>query len=115
MSVFRFGTKVPEGSASTPAGASASTSTQHQAETRDHTNTSLPISRQHFRELYQLLLGSTTEERLAMPGMEPVRVEMIVPASIFINFVYNRYHLKSMFQSRYALKEGVMSRIVAAT
>lgn len=75
-------------------------------------STSRLISTEHFHEIYQVLLKSSTEERLAMPGMEPMRVEMMVPASIFINFVYNKCELTSFRQSNYALKEGVMSRLI---
>ena len=74
---------------------------------------SVSIAPEIYRELHHALLNSTTEERLNMPGMEPVRVEMIVPATIFINFVYHSCGLKSITQSRYALKEGVMARLVA--
>lgn len=73
---------------------------------------SMDLSLEQYRELHRLLLGSTAEERLKMPGMEPVRVEMIVPATIFINFVFNRCALQTIKQSRYALKEGVMSGLV---
>ncbi len=52
-------------------------------------NSSMEIAPAHFRELHGLLLQSTAKERMRMPGMEPVRVEMIVPAVIFINFVNN--------------------------
>jgi len=76
--------------------------------------TSLELKDAYFNEIYAELLASTARERLAMPGMEPVRVEMIVPATIFISFVYKHYNLRSMRQSSYALKEGVMSRIVKA-
>jgi exopolyphosphatase/guanosine-5'-triphosphate,3'-diphosphate pyrophosphatase len=72
---------------------------------------SVEIDMDHYNEIHTLLLNSTREERLLMPGMEPVRVEMIVPAAIFINFVYNRCGLTAMKQSGYALKEGVMSRL----
>lgn len=72
----------------------------------------VPVDPDHYRRLHQLLLTSTAEERLKMPGMEPVRVEMIVPATIFINFVFNRCGLTSIIQSQYALKEGVMARLV---
>jgi exopolyphosphatase/guanosine-5'-triphosphate,3'-diphosphate pyrophosphatase len=70
------------------------------------------IEMHQFRELHQLLIKSTSKERLAMAGMEEVRVEMIVPATIFINFVLGRCGLKTLKQSHYALKEGVMSRLV---
>ncbi len=76
-------------------------------------SSSVNIALEFYREIHHALLNSTTEERLNMPGMEPVRVEMIVPATIFINFVYHSCGLKSITQSRYALKEGVMARLVA--
>lgn len=75
-------------------------------------SSSMEIALAHFRELYGLLLQSTAEERMKMPGMEPVRVEMIVPAVIFINFVSKKCNLHTIIQSRYALKEGAMSRMV---
>lgn len=72
----------------------------------------LHIDLAHFADIHNTLIHSTAEERLLMPGMEPVRVEMIVPASIFINFVLIRYGLQTFIQSGFALKEGVMSELV---
>lgn len=74
---------------------------------------SVVIAPEYYREIHLALLHSTMEERRNMPGMEPVRVEMIVPATIFINFVYHSSNLESITQSRYALKEGVMARLIA--
>ncbi len=45
------------------------------------------LSMKEYRKLHHRLLLSTLEERRAMPGMEPVRVEMIVAATIFVSFV----------------------------
>jgi len=70
------------------------------------------ITLEQFRNLKNKVLMSTIEERLAMPGMEPVRVEMIVPAVIFINLVIEECGLISIVQSDYALKEGVVSRFI---
>ena len=47
-----------------------------------------------------------------MPGMEPVRVEMIVAASIFVSFVIRECHIRHLVQSEFALKEGVISELV---
>ncbi|MEX0986475.1 MAG: hypothetical protein WD052_03275 [Bacteroidales bacterium] len=86
---------------------------QHRYKNMYHTDdSSREVSLEHFRELLDLILTSTTKERLLMPGMEPVRVEMIVPAMIFINFVINKCNLVSIRQTNYALKEGVMSRLI---
>lgn len=76
-------------------------------------NASVVIAPEYYREIHLALLHSTAEGRRNMPGMEPVRVEMIVPATIFINFIYHNSNLASITQSRYALKEGVMARLVA--
>ena len=64
-----------------------------------------------FRGLHHILLKSTHEERKNMPGMEPVRVDMIVLASIFVNFILKKHHFDQMMMSEYALKEGVIAEI----
>jgi exopolyphosphatase / guanosine-5'-triphosphate,3'-diphosphate pyrophosphatase len=84
----------------------------HRFGLRSHDKSSLEIKVEQFREMYELLLHSTAEERMKMPGMEPVRVEMIVPAVVFINFVFHSCGLRTLRQSRYALKEGAMARLV---
>lgn len=74
---------------------------------------SVVIAPEYYRDIHQSLIHSTLEERRNMPGMEPVRLEMIVPATIFINFVLHSCNLESITQSRYALKEGVMAKLIA--
>ncbi len=58
-------------------------------------------------KIYRQLTQSTREERLAMPGMEAMRVEMIPLASVFTNFLIHLLPIKTLIQSDYALKEGV--------
>jgi exopolyphosphatase / guanosine-5'-triphosphate,3'-diphosphate pyrophosphatase len=70
------------------------------------------ISLTEYRKLHNLLLLSNTEQRRNMPGMEPVRVEMIVAATIFVNFVIHTCHIKHLHHSEFALKEGVISELV---
>jgi exopolyphosphatase/guanosine-5'-triphosphate,3'-diphosphate pyrophosphatase len=65
-----------------------------------------------FLALHEILLKSTIEERKVMQGMEPVRVEMIVLASIFINITLEECRIKKIIQSDYALKEGVIAEIL---
>jgi exopolyphosphatase/guanosine-5'-triphosphate,3'-diphosphate pyrophosphatase len=65
-----------------------------------------------FRKIHQLLLHSTIEERRVMPGMEPVRVEMVVPAMIFVSFVLRECHIRKLIQSDFSLKEGVVCELV---
>jgi len=75
-------------------------------------NTFREIFYEDFQSLHELLLKSTIEERRIMQGMEPVRVEMIVLASIFINVTLQKCGIKKILQSDYALKEGVIAEIM---
>ncbi|MEN8202378.1 MAG: Ppx/GppA phosphatase family protein [Bacteroidota bacterium] len=69
----------------------------------------LPLK--EYRKLHKLLVRSSTEERKAMPGMEPVRVEMIVAATIFVSFVLRACQIRQLYHSEFALKEGVISEL----
>jgi len=69
------------------------------------------ISLNEYRKLHKLLLGSSVKERMKMPGMEAVRVEMIVAATIFVSFVLRACHIKQLYHSEFALKEGVISEL----
>ncbi len=62
--------------------------------------------------LHQRLLYSTTEERTKMKAMEPVRVDMIVLATIFVNFTLRNCGIEKITQSDFALKEGVIAEIL---
>lgn len=70
------------------------------------------ISLKDYSRLHKVLVRSTQEERMAMPGMEPVRVEMIVPATIFVSFVLRDCKISRLYHSEFALKEGVISELV---
>lgn len=65
-----------------------------------------------FEQMHFQLLLSTAGERRAMPGMEPVRVEMIVAASIFVRFVLRACRISHLYHSEFSLKEGVISELV---
>lgn len=73
---------------------------------------SMKIEMEQYMEIHHKLIASTLKEREVMPGMEPVRIEMIVAATIFINFVMESCRLEKMYQSDYALKEGVMAEML---
>lgn len=70
----------------------------------------LPMN--EFRNIHQQLIRSNHAERMNMPGMEPVRVDMIVPAAIFVSFVIRECKIRQLVQSDFALKEGVISELV---
>ncbi|NOY96945.1 MAG: phosphatase [Chlorobi bacterium] len=66
------------------------------------------IELEDFREVYRQLLFSTKTERGGMKGMDPVRVELIVPAVILINSLLEKTGITEIFQTDYALREGVL-------
>jgi exopolyphosphatase/guanosine-5'-triphosphate,3'-diphosphate pyrophosphatase len=66
------------------------------------------IKLQDFKRIYTELIKSTTSERMAMKGMEPIRIEMIVPAVIFIKLVIDRLNIQKIVQTDFALREGVL-------
>ncbi|MBL7966907.1 MAG: phosphatase [Prolixibacteraceae bacterium] len=62
----------------------------------------------NFQQIYKTLIQSTTLERSGMKGMESIRIEMIVPSVIFIQLVIDRLKIKKIFQTDFALREGVL-------
>ncbi len=61
-----------------------------------------------FNRIYETLIASTTAERINMKGMESIRVEMIVPSTIFIKMVIERLKIQKIVQTDFALREGVL-------
>jgi exopolyphosphatase/guanosine-5'-triphosphate,3'-diphosphate pyrophosphatase len=66
------------------------------------------ISIGDFNNIYRKLIDSTTAERTQMKGMESIRIEMIVPSVLFIKLIVDRLNIKTIFQTDYALREGVL-------
>ncbi|OKL39073.1 Ppx/GppA phosphatase family protein [Pontibacter flavimaris] len=66
----------------------------------------LPLT--DYYAIHEELLRKNHDERLAIPGMLEMRVDMIVLASILVDFVLQKYNLQEIRTSSYALKEGVL-------
>ncbi|MFN8438593.1 MAG: exopolyphosphatase [Cytophagales bacterium] len=65
----------------------------------------LPVS--EFEKIYRDLLIKTKEERLQVPGMIPLRVEMIVVASVLIRKIISFMKVNEIIVSTCSLKDGV--------
>jgi exopolyphosphatase/guanosine-5'-triphosphate,3'-diphosphate pyrophosphatase len=65
-----------------------------------------------FYEIHAELLRKTHTERLAIPGMLEIRVDMIVVAVILIDYILENYDLNKIRVSAYALKEGMLSQLL---
>ena len=71
----------------------------------------LPVN--HFHQIFQLLVTKNRAERLLIPGMIAMRVDMIVVASCLIDFILQHVQVESIRCSHYSLKEGAVSRMVS--
>lgn len=65
-----------------------------------------------FPMVYQKLLYSTKMKRKKMKGMDSVRLELIVPAVILINTILENTGITEIYQTDYALREGVLFEIL---
>jgi exopolyphosphatase / guanosine-5'-triphosphate,3'-diphosphate pyrophosphatase len=70
----------------------------------------LPIS--EFYDSFFELVSKNHDERMALAGMKELRVDMIVVGVCLIDFVLKRFDIQQIKVSNYALKEGVLSRIL---
>ncbi len=64
--------------------------------------------RKRFKKLHQRLLDATRQERLLMGGMEAARVDMMLMATLMMEYVLNKLKLDSIMVSNNALKEGIL-------
>ncbi len=62
-----------------------------------------------YNRVHEVLLKSTVEERRQMKGLVGYRVEMMVVASVMIDYVLRRLHINKLICSAYSLKEGMLS------
>lgn len=65
-----------------------------------------------YHTLHHKLINSTSAERDQMKGLEPVRRDMIVLATLFVNFVLTKTGMTTIYQSAYSLKEGAVWEIL---
>ena len=76
--------------------------------------TELPISLSGFDEIHQSILKKDRNQRLDIPGMVTMRVDMIVVASSLINYLLKKYNFDKLRISAYALKEGLLDRLTVS-
>ncbi|MCZ2355549.1 MAG: Ppx/GppA family phosphatase [Bacteroidia bacterium] len=66
------------------------------------------FNREKFLEIHYRLLSSNRSDRAAMPGMDPMRIDIIVYSSILIHFLMQETKATLFEISLYALKEGIL-------
>jgi exopolyphosphatase/guanosine-5'-triphosphate,3'-diphosphate pyrophosphatase len=73
---------------------------------------SINIDLTDFENLYQKLINSTLKERKQMKGLESMRLELIVMATLVVKFIMQKLKLQRLIQSNFALKEGVIYELL---
>ncbi|HTB31952.1 MAG TPA: phosphatase [Bacteroidia bacterium] len=67
-----------------------------------------------FEKLYNNIITSTVEERLQMPGLIQMRAPMFSYSVVLTDLTIRKLSIKKMTLSRYAMKEGIAHRLLAA-
>ena len=75
--------------------------------------TDFNIPLEEFYRAYALILSGNHDERMAIPGMIELRVDMIVVAVCLIDYVLKTHGIRQIQVSKYALKEGVLAELMA--
>lgn len=73
-----------------------------------HQISTAPINVNAYHQLSEKLIASTHQERSQMPNLIPLRVDMIVMASLITNYVLAQLGLQQITLSTYDLKMGVL-------
>ncbi|WP_333821224.1 Ppx/GppA phosphatase family protein [Ohtaekwangia sp.] len=71
-----------------------------------------PLSLPGFYDIYHELLEKNRAERMAIPGMIEMRVDMIVVACCLIRYLLEHHPFKRIRVSTYSLKEGVFVSLI---
>ena len=75
-------------------------------------DTELPFTLKAFEGIYEKMITLNRAERMLVPGMIEMRVDMIVVACVLINFVIDKMRISDIKVSSYALKEGVLLKTI---
>jgi exopolyphosphatase / guanosine-5'-triphosphate,3'-diphosphate pyrophosphatase len=65
-----------------------------------------------FKVLAKQLKEKTKQERLLIPGMIPMRVDMIVVSCCLIEYILKYIEVNELVCSSYALKEGAIAKLI---
>lgn len=71
-----------------------------------------PLTLQGFYEIYEDLLRKNREQRMNIPGMIEMRVDMIVVACCLVRYTLSKYPFNRIRVSTYSLKEGVLATLI---
>lgn len=73
--------------------------------------TELPLTADGFNDIYQQIITLNKEERLGIPGMISMRVDMIVVAACLVKYIIDTFTIDQIRVSSHSLKEGMILAI----
>ena len=68
-----------------------------------------PLTVEYFFRIYDQLISKNRQQRLNIPGMIEMRVDMIVVNSCLVPYLITQFDFKKVRVSSYSLKEGVLA------
>ena len=71
------------------------------------------FTKNEFLCCHDKIKSMNKQQRLEIPGMHPMRVEMIVVSSCLIKFLIEKIHLENIRVSPYSIKEGFLEEITS--
>lgn len=74
--------------------------------------TETPLTLAGFEDIYHELLSKDRAQRMQIPGMIEMRVDMIVVACCLIRYLLNHHTFDRIRVSTYSLKEGVLAALI---
>jgi exopolyphosphatase/guanosine-5'-triphosphate,3'-diphosphate pyrophosphatase len=70
-----------------------------------------PLTFDAFHQISQEIFCKNRTERMDIPGMIEMRVDMIVVTCCLIRFILSKYQFEKIRVSSYSLKEGVLASL----
>jgi exopolyphosphatase/guanosine-5'-triphosphate,3'-diphosphate pyrophosphatase len=74
--------------------------------------TETPLTFEDFHKTYEQLISKTREQRMQIPGMIEMRVDMIVVACCLVRYILSKHNFEKIRVSTYSLKEGVLASLL---
>ena len=71
-----------------------------------------PLTLTAFEKIYAEIISKNRAERMLIPGMIEMRVDMIVVACCLIKFIKDQFLFEGIRVSSYSLKEGVLAGLL---
>ncbi len=74
----------------------------------NNTNTFFEFNKDQLLALCDNIIHTTKNERIIIPGMDLMRVEMLPLAALFIKLIIEKTNVTKIIQSSFSIKEGII-------